>query len=241
MTCRRHAPLHGRAHSARAADPAGGPRRERVLLAGLRFSPRASRPARVWAQLFDTESRPVPPRPLQQLHGRPPPWNRQGCPRMILTYTKRPASAYALAAAALGLAALAVSLPSSARLLWDARYLLLAFCSLTLGTRVYLKVPYAGSAVPASAAFVLLAALVYGFDAAVPLAAASAAVSSLRLSRRGALLLNDAAPGAVATLLAGLGAQALGVVVPDASAYASAVAAVLFCLAHAAATSAQFT
>ncbi len=70
---------------------------------------------------------------------------------MILTYTKRPARAYALAAAALGLAALAVSLPASARLLWDGRYLMLAFCALTLGTRVYVKVPYAASAVASSA------------------------------------------------------------------------------------------
>src|ERR1044072_7875973 len=78
---------------------------------------------------------------------------------MILTYTKRPARVYALAAAALGVAALAVSLPSLVRLLWDARYLMLAFCALTLGTRVYVKVPHAARAVPLSSALVLLAGL----------------------------------------------------------------------------------
>ena len=85
---------------------------------------------------------------------------------MIPTYTKRPARGYVLAAVAIVLAALAVSLPASARLLWDARYLMLAFCALTLGTRVYVKVPRAASAVPLSSAFVLLAGLLYGFAAA---------------------------------------------------------------------------
>ena len=160
---------------------------------------------------------------------------------MILTYTKRPARAYALAAAALGLAALAVSLPASARLLWDARYLMLAFCALTLGTRVYLKVPHAGSAVPLSAGFVLLAALLYGFDAAVPLAAAAAVVSSLRLSRRGAALLYDSAPAAVATLLAGWGARGLEVLAPGSGGLAAALAALVFSLLQSAAGSAQNT
>src|SRR5205085_12130731 len=85
---------------------------------------------------------------------------------MILTSTKPPGRAYALASVALGLAALAFSLPDSARLLWDARYLMLAFCALTAGTRVYIKIPYAAGAVPLSASLVLLAALLYGFAAA---------------------------------------------------------------------------
>jgi hypothetical protein len=157
---------------------------------------------------------------------------------MILTYTKRPARAYALVAAALGVAALAVSLPASARLLWDARYLMLAFCALTLGTRIYIKVPHAASAIPLSAAFVLLTALFYGFGAAVPLAAAAAVVSSLRLSRRGASLLYDSAPAAVATLLAGWGARWLDLLAPGASAL---VAALLFSLLQSAFGSAQLT
>jgi diguanylate cyclase (GGDEF)-like protein/PAS domain S-box-containing protein len=160
---------------------------------------------------------------------------------MILTYTKRPGRAYVLAAVALGLAALAVSLPTSARLLSEARYLLLAFCALTVGTRLYLKVPYAASAVPLSAAFVLLAALLYGFDAAAPMAAAAALVSALRLSRRGAALLYDSAPAAAATILAGWVAHLCGAAPPDVSAYAAALAALVFSLAHAAAESAQLT
>ncbi len=127
---------------------------------------------------------------------------------MILTYTKRPTRAYALVTVALGMAALAVSLPTSAHLLWEARYLMLAFCAVTTGTRVCLKVPRAASAVPVSMTFVLLTALLYGFEAAVPVAALAAVVSSLRLSRRGGLLLSDAAPSAVATLAAGLAAGA---------------------------------
>jgi diguanylate cyclase (GGDEF)-like protein/PAS domain S-box-containing protein len=160
---------------------------------------------------------------------------------MILTYTKRPARAYALAAGALGVAALAISLPASAGLLWDARYLMLAFCALTLGTRVYVKVPHAASAVPLSAAFVLLTALLYGFEAAVPLATAAAVVSSLRLSRRGASLLHDSAPAAVATLLAGWGARLLGAFVPGASAPAAMAAALVFSLLQSASASAQIT
>jgi PAS domain S-box-containing protein len=160
---------------------------------------------------------------------------------MILTYTKRPARAYVLVAAALGVAALAVSLPATARLLWDARYLMLAFCALTLGTRVYLKVPHAGSAVPLSAAFVMLTALLYGFGAAVPVAAAAAAVSSLRLSRRGRLVLFDAAAAAAATLLAGWSAKASGAFGPNSSALAAALAAVIFSLVRSAAESGQLT
>src|SRR5687768_2647849 len=134
---------------------------------------------------------------------------------MILTYTKRPARPHVLAAVAIGLAALAVSLPASARLLLEARYLLLTFCALTVGTRFYIKVPYAANAVPASAAFVLLAALLYGFPAAAPVAAAAAVVSSLRLSRRGGELVQDSAPAVAATALAGLFAQLAGVAVPN--------------------------
>ena len=160
---------------------------------------------------------------------------------MILTYTKRPARAYALAAAALGVAALAVSLPASARLLWDARYLMLVFCALTLGTRVYVKVPHATSAVPLSAAFVLLTALLYGFNAAVPLAAAAAVVSSLRFSRRGASLLYDSAPVALATLLAGWGARWLGALAPGASALVAALAALVFSLSQSAVGAAHLT
>jgi diguanylate cyclase (GGDEF)-like protein/PAS domain S-box-containing protein len=160
---------------------------------------------------------------------------------MILTYTKRPARAFTLAAAALGVAALAVSLPASARLLWDARYLMLAFCALTVGTRVYVKVPHAASAVPVSAGFVLLAALLYGFGAAVPLAAAAAVVSSLRLSRRGVSLLHDSAPAAAATLLTGWCAHWLGLLDPKAPALTAAFAALLFSFLQSAVGSAQLT
>ncbi|MFL6337322.1 MAG: putative bifunctional diguanylate cyclase/phosphodiesterase [Pyrinomonadaceae bacterium] len=162
---------------------------------------------------------------------------------MILTYTKRPASAYALAAALLGVAALVVSLPAWASLLWDARYLMLTFCALTIGTRVYVKVPHAASAVPLSAAFVLLTALLYGFGAAVPVATAAAVVSSLRLSRRGTSLLHDSAPATVTTLLAGWGVRLLGVgaFVPGASALAAAAAALVFSLSQSASGAAQLT
>jgi diguanylate cyclase (GGDEF)-like protein/PAS domain S-box-containing protein len=158
---------------------------------------------------------------------------------MILTYTKPPARAYALASAALGLAALAFSIPSSAHLLWDARYLMLAFCALTAGTRVYLKVPHAASAVPVSAPLVLLAALLYGFPAAAPLALAAAAVSSFRLSRRGSFVLSDAAPPLAATLFAWWTTDYLGFAPPLATPYEVALAASLFAFAHAAAGSAQ--
>src|SRR5437868_3068740 len=158
---------------------------------------------------------------------------------MILTYTKPPGRAYALASVALGLAALAFSLPDSARLLWDARYLMLAFCALTAGTRVYIKVPYAAGAVPLSAPLVLLAALLYGFAAAAPLAFAAAAVSSFRLSRRGRLVLSDAAPPLAATLFAWLAAQYIGFAPPLVTPYEVALAAALFSFAHAAAESAQ--
>ncbi|HEX8117695.1 MAG TPA: diguanylate cyclase, partial [Pyrinomonadaceae bacterium] len=160
---------------------------------------------------------------------------------MILTYTKRPSRAYALAAALIGSAALAVSLPATAHLLWDGRYLMLAFCALTLGTRFYVKVPHAATAVPASAGFVLLTALLYGFAPAVPLAAAAAAVSSLRLSRRGATLLHDTAPAAIATLLTGWCAHWLGLLSPKAPAFAAAFAAVLFSFMQSAFVSAQLS
>ena len=161
---------------------------------------------------------------------------------MTLTYTKRPSRAFVLAAVALGLAALAVSLPASARLMLEARYLLLTFCALTVGTRVYLKVPHAANAVPLSAGFVLLAALLYGFAAAVPLAAAAAVVSSLRLSRRGTSLLYDSAPAAAATALAGLVlTQLTGAATPNVTAYAAAFAAFVFSFAQSAAESAQLT
>jgi diguanylate cyclase (GGDEF)-like protein/PAS domain S-box-containing protein len=160
---------------------------------------------------------------------------------MILTYTKRPARAYALVTVAAGLAALAFSLPTSAHLLWDARYLMLAFCAVTTGTRVCLKVPRAANAVPVSMTFVLLTALLYGFEAAVPVAAVAAAVASLRLSRRDDLLISDAAPAAAATLAAGLAAQALGVVSPFVNPYAAALAATLFSFSHAVAEWAQLT
>jgi diguanylate cyclase (GGDEF)-like protein/PAS domain S-box-containing protein len=161
---------------------------------------------------------------------------------MILTYTRRPSRAFVFAAVAIGLAALALSLPASARLLLEARYLLLAFCALTVGTRVYLKVPYAANAVPLSAGFVLLTALLYGFPAAAPLAAAAAVVSSLRLSRRGGALLYDSAPAAAATVLAGLVlAQLTDAAAPDVSPFAAAFAAFVFSFAQAAAESAQLT
>ena len=160
---------------------------------------------------------------------------------MILTYTKRPARAYAVVTVVLGLAALAFSLPASAGLLWDARYLMLAFCALTVGTRVYVKVPRASAIVPLSTAFVLLAALLYGFAAATLLTVAAAAVSSFRLSRRGGLVLSDVAPAAAATLLAGWAAQGLGFAHGSATPYAAALAAALFSFAHAAVDSAQLT
>jgi diguanylate cyclase (GGDEF)-like protein/PAS domain S-box-containing protein len=158
---------------------------------------------------------------------------------MILTYTKRPARAYALAAALIGAAALAASLPATAHLLWDGRYLMLAFCALTLGTRFYVKVPHAATAVPASAGFVLLTALLYGFAPAVPLAAAAAAVSSLRLSRGGATLLHDTVPAAVATLLTGWCAHWLGLLSPKAPAFAVGFTALIFSFLQSAFESAQ--
>jgi diguanylate cyclase (GGDEF)-like protein/PAS domain S-box-containing protein len=160
---------------------------------------------------------------------------------MILTYTKRPARAYALALAVVGLAALALSLPASAPLLWDARYLLLTFCALSAGTRLYIKVPYAGGAVPVSTAFVLLTALLYGFAPAALVAAGAAVVSSVRLSRRGASLLYDAAPAAAATLLAGRVAEWLGVFTPGGPTLAAASVALLFCFVQSATESAQLT
>src|ERR1043166_8661057 len=158
---------------------------------------------------------------------------------MILTYARTPGRAYVLVSAAVVLCVLSLSLPASAHLLWDARYLMLAFCALTLGTRLYFKVPRAAAAVPLSASFVLLAALLYGFAAATPLAAAAAAVSSFRLSRRGGLILSDAAPAAAATFIAGSAAQYFGFAPPTAAPFAAALAACLFSSAHAAAAPAR--
>jgi diguanylate cyclase (GGDEF)-like protein/PAS domain S-box-containing protein len=156
---------------------------------------------------------------------------------MILTYARTPGRAYVLVSAAVVLCALSLSLPASAHLLWDARYLMLAFCALTLGTRLYFKVPRAAAAVPLSASFVLLAAMLYGFAAATPLAAAAAVVSSFRLARRGGLVLSDAAPAAAATFFTGSLAQYLGFAPPAAAPFAAALAACLFSSAHAAAAS----
>src|ERR1700749_846902 len=104
---------------------------------------------------------------------------------MIFIYKERPSYAYATLVCGLGIAALTASLFASHVPLGDAHYLLVAFCALTAGTLLYVKVPRASAVVPVSSAFVLAAAISGGLGAAVPLAAAVALVSSLRLSRRG--------------------------------------------------------
>ncbi len=52
---------------------------------------------------------------------------------MILLYKERPSYAYTTIVCLLGVAALAASLIVSPIPLWDARYLLIAFCAMTAG------------------------------------------------------------------------------------------------------------
>ncbi|HST54119.1 MAG TPA: EAL domain-containing protein [Pyrinomonadaceae bacterium] len=118
---------------------------------------------------------------------------------MIFIYKERPSYAYATLVCGLGIAALTASLFASRVPLGDAHYLLVAFCALTAGTLLYIKVPRASAVVPVSSAFVFAAAISGGLGAAVPLAAAVALVSSLRLSRRGRSVLCDPALAAAAT------------------------------------------
>ena len=118
---------------------------------------------------------------------------------MILIYKERPSYAYTTIVCGLGVAALAASLVDSPVPLWDARFLLIVFCAMTAGTLLYVKVPRASAVVPLSSVFVLAAAIFYGVGAAVPLAAAVALVSSLRLSRGGRSLLCDTALAAAVT------------------------------------------
>jgi diguanylate cyclase (GGDEF)-like protein/PAS domain S-box-containing protein len=103
---------------------------------------------------------------------------------------------------AAGIAALTLSLTAPARLPWDTHYLLLCFCAVTVGTRFYVKAPRANVVVPLYYFFGLLAALVYDPYAAIPLVAAAALASSLRLGRRGGLIVHDSALAASATLAA---------------------------------------
>ena|GEM_PF-126273 len=112
---------------------------------------------------------------------------------MIFIYKERPSYAYAAAVCALGIAAVAVSLVGPALPLWEARYLLIAFCALTAGTLLCFKVPNASAIVPLSSVFVPVAAILYGPDAAVPIAASAALVTSLRLSRGARVSLCDSA------------------------------------------------
>jgi len=119
---------------------------------------------------------------------------------MILNYKERPSYVYATLVCGSGVAALAVSLVTSPLPLGDARYLLAAFCALTAGTLLYVKVPRTSAAVPLSSAFVFAAAIYGGPGAAVPLAAAVAVVSSLRFSRDARSIVCDSALAAVATL-----------------------------------------
>jgi len=130
---------------------------------------------------------------------------------MIQTYPRRPAPAYALLVFAAGAAALTLSLTAPAGLPWDARYLLMCFCAMTLGTRFFVKAPRANVVVPLYWLCGLLAALVYDPYAAIPLVAAGALASSLRLGRRGGLVVHDSALAAAATLVAGLAAGQLGI------------------------------
>src|SRR3712207_1677311 len=81
---------------------------------------------------------------------------------------------------------------------------------MTVGTRFYLKPPRANLVVPLYYFFGLLAALAYDAYAAIPLVAASALASSLRLGRRGGLVVHDSALAAAAMLAAGWGAGQLG-------------------------------
>jgi diguanylate cyclase (GGDEF)-like protein/PAS domain S-box-containing protein len=118
---------------------------------------------------------------------------------MILNYKERPSFAYATLVCGSGAAALAASLVASPSPLGDVRYLLVAFCALTAGTLLYVKVPRTNAVVPLSSAFVFGAAMNCGLGAAVLLAAAVALVSSLRLAREGRRLLCDSALAAAAT------------------------------------------
>ena len=118
---------------------------------------------------------------------------------MILIYKERPSRAYTTLVCMLGVAALTASLMASSIPLRDARYLLIAFCALTGGTLLYVKVPRVSAALPLASVFVFVAASFYGIGAAVPLAAAVALVSSLRLARAGRSLLCDSASAAAVT------------------------------------------
>jgi diguanylate cyclase (GGDEF)-like protein/PAS domain S-box-containing protein len=154
---------------------------------------------------------------------------------MIQTYPRRPASAYAFVVFAAGVVALTLSLTAPARLPLDTRYLLLCFCAMTLGTRFYVKAPRANVLVPLYYFFGLLAALVYEPYAAIPLVAASALASSLRLGRRGGLVVHDSALASAATLAAAWTAGQLGVYLGAGVMSAPALLALTFAVTQAAA------
>ncbi|HYH84814.1 MAG TPA: PAS domain S-box protein, partial [Pyrinomonadaceae bacterium] len=156
---------------------------------------------------------------------------------MILIYKERPSYAYTTIVCGLGVAALTASLINSSVPLWDARFHLIAFCALTAGTLLYVKVPRASAVVPLSSVFVLAAAVLYGTGAAVTLAAAVALVSSLRLSRGGRSLLCDSALAAAVTFCSVGALLWLDGVAAFDSAFFTAFAVVAYSLVQAAAES----
>jgi diguanylate cyclase (GGDEF)-like protein/PAS domain S-box-containing protein len=153
---------------------------------------------------------------------------------MIQTYPRRPAPAYALMVFAAGVAALTLSLTAPARTPLDTRYLLLCLCAVTVGTRFHLKAPRANLVVPLYYLFGMIAALAYDPYAAIPLVAAAALASSLRLGRRGGLVVHDAALASAATLAAAWSAGRLGLSLSAGVRGAPALLALAFAAAHAA-------
>ncbi|HYO64126.1 MAG TPA: EAL domain-containing protein [Pyrinomonadaceae bacterium] len=151
--------------------------------------------------------------------------------------TQRSAGRLGWAGIALGAAAVALSAIKLTPAQADVRFLLLALIAVSTGTRVFVKVPVAGRYVALSDAFVFLAMLLFDGEAAVLLAAASAACVALRVRAGGArsLLFESLAPAASAFLSVQLLRLVFGTVAglhDSADVFALPLAAAVVALVH---------
>ncbi|HEU4594324.1 MAG TPA: hypothetical protein VFS10_04070, partial [Pyrinomonadaceae bacterium] len=99
---------------------------------------------------------------------------------------------------AAGLGVLLLSLPSLLFVGGDVRFLLLTLVTLSLGTRLVVKVPHAGAYVSVADSLNVLALFLFGGAPAVLLAGLSAFCASLRLTRKASTLLVSASLSSLA-------------------------------------------
>jgi diguanylate cyclase (GGDEF)-like protein/PAS domain S-box-containing protein len=83
----------------------------------------------------------------------------------------------------------------------DVPFLLLALITINIGTRINIKIPHVKGQVSLSDAFILLAMLLFGGEAAVVLAAITTLCSALRFSKRLPTLLFNSSVSALTTFL----------------------------------------